>query len=82
MIIICVICTRGLEICLSIKVNVSILEYSGKEVAIAEYTSHALATCNHVHHHQISQMDPSPNHNGIYKECLVIGGLISMSTLW
>ena len=39
---------------ISTKVSAGILEYSGKEAAIEEYSSDALATCNHVHHHQIS----------------------------
>ena len=51
MIITCIICTRGHKVHLSSKVNVSILEYSGKEVDIGEYLSHDLATCNHVYHH-------------------------------
>ena len=82
LIIICIICTGGLKIFLSTQVNTGILEYSNKEVAIWEYKSYALATCNHVHHHQISQMDSYPNQNGIYKECLVIGNLISVSIMW
>ena len=82
LIIICTICIRSLKIRLSTQVNANILEYSGKEAALGKYTSHALAAWNHVHHHQISQMDPFFNHNGIYKECLIIRDLISMSTMW
>ena len=51
LIIICVICTRGLKVHRSTKVNVGILEYFGNEVAIREYMSYALTTCNHMHHH-------------------------------
>ena len=51
LIIICVIDTRGLKIRLSTKVNVRIFEDSRKEATIGEYTSHALATGNYVHHY-------------------------------
>ena len=44
LIIIYVICTRGLKVRLSTKVNVGILEYFGKEAAIGEYMSYALTT--------------------------------------
>ena len=44
--------------------------------------SRVLATCNHINLHQISQMDLFPSQNGIYKECLVIGDLILVSTPW
>ena len=72
----------GLKNCLSTQVNTDILEYSSKEVAIVEYTSCALATCNHVHDHQISQMDLSSSQNGIYKKCLVMGDLILVFIPW
>ena len=72
----------GLKVRLSAQVNVDILEYSGKEVVIRDYTSRTLATCDHVHHHQIPQMDSSSNKNGVYKECLIIRDLISVSILW
>ena len=71
---------QGLKVRLSTQVNVGILEYSGKEAVIGEYTSRALVTCDHVHHHQIPQMDLSPNHNEVYKECFIIRDLISVST--
>ena len=61
LIIIYVICTRGLKVHLSTKVNAVILEFSGKEMITRQYTSHALATCNHAYHHQISQMNLSPS---------------------
>ena len=61
LIIICVIYIRGLKVRLSTKINAGILEFSRKEMTIGEYTSHVLATCNHVYHHQISQMNLSPS---------------------
>ena len=43
-IIIHVITAGGLKICLSTQINPNILEHSGEEATIGEYSSHALAT--------------------------------------
>lgn len=51
-------------------------------MSIREYSGHALTTSNHMHHHQISQMNPSPSEDQIYQESLIIGDLIPVSTPW
>ena len=78
LIIICIISAKGLKICLFAQVNADILEHSGEEVTIEENASHALATLDHVHHHQVPQVDPSPSQNGVDKECLIVRDLISV----
>ena len=42
LLIVCIINTRGLKVCLSAQVNLSILECSSKEAAIGEYSGRAL----------------------------------------
>ena len=81
-IIIRIISTKSLKVYLSAQVNVDILEHSSEEVAIKDYACCALATWDHVHHHQIPQVDPSPSHNRVNKKSLIIRNLISVSTSW
>ena len=76
LIIICIISVGGLKVYLLTQVNVDILEHSRKEATIGEYMSGALTTWDHVHHHQVPQVDPSPSHNRVNKECHIIRYLI------
>ena len=81
-IIIRIISTGCLKVCLSTQVNTNILEQSGEEATIREYACRALATWDHVHHHQVRQVDPSPSQNRVNEECLIIRNLISVSASW
>ena len=42
------------------QVNLGILEILGKEVAEEEYSCRALNAGDHMHHHQVSHVNPSP----------------------
>ena len=81
-IIIRIINVRGLKIYLSTQINPDILEHSGEKATIGEYASRALAKWDHVYHHQVPQVDPSPCQNRVHEECLIIGDLVSVSTPW
>ena len=51
LLIIRVIASGGLEVCLSTQVDLGILEYSGKEATVGEYSCRALNAGYHMHHH-------------------------------
>ena len=82
LLIICIINIGGLEIYLSAQINPDILGYCSEEATIGEYMGRALTTWYHVHHHQISHVNPFPRQNGVHEECLKVGDLISMSASW
>ena len=82
LLIISVIASRGLEVRLSAQVNPGILEYSGKETTVGEYSGRALNVGYHMHHHQIPYVNLSPSQNRVHNECLKVGDLVSMSSLW
>ena len=82
LLIISVIASRGLEDRLSAQVNPGILEYTGKETVVGEYSSRALNAGYHMHHHQIPYVNPSPNQNRVHNEGLKVGDLVSISSSW
>ena len=82
LLIISVIASRGLEVHLSAQVDPDILEYMGKETVVGEYLCHALNAGYHMHHHQIPYVNLSPSQNRVHNECLKVGDLVSMSSLW
>ena len=82
LLIVRVIASRGLKVRLSTQVDPGILEYSGKETAVGEYSGHALNVGYHMHHHQIPYVNLSPSQNRVHNECLKVGDLVSMSSLW
>ncbi|WKA06730.1 hypothetical protein VitviT2T_024618 [Vitis vinifera] len=82
LLIICIIAGGGLEIRLFTQVDLEILEYSGKEVAIGEYSCRALNAGDHMHHHQISHVNPSPDEDRVHNKSLEVGDLVSMSSTW
>ena len=82
LLIIRVIASGGLKIRLSTQVDPGILEYSGKEAVVGEYSCRALNAGDHMHHHQISHVNPSSSQNRVHNECLKVGDLISMSSTW
>ena len=82
LLIICIISAGGLKVCLFTQIHPSILEYSSEEATIREYAGRALATWDHVHHHQISHVNPSPCQKGVQEECLKIGDLVWVSASW
>ena len=51
LLIIRVIASGGLEVRLSTQVDPGILEYSGKEATVWEYSCRALNAGDHMHHH-------------------------------
>ena len=79
LLIIRVIAGGGLEFHLSTQVDLDIPEYSGKEAAVGEYSCHALNAGYHMHHHQISYVNPSPGEDRVHNKCLKIGDFISIS---
>ena len=81
LLIIRVIGGGGLKICLSTQADPGILESTGKEAVVGEY-SQALNTGNHMHHHKVSNMNPSPGEDRVHNESLEVGDLISMSSTW
>ena len=82
LVIISVISVGGLKVCLFAQVNVNILKHFGKEVVVGKYVSRAFATWDHMHHHQVPQVDSSPNHNRVNEECLIVRDIISVSAPW
>ena len=82
LLIVSVIASRGLEVHLFTQVHPGILEYSGKETVVREYSGRALNAGYHMHHHQIPHMNSFPYHNRVHNECLKVGDLVSMSTSW
>ena len=82
LLIICIIAGGGLEIRLFTQVDLEILEYSGKETTVGEYSGRALNVGYHMHHHQIPYVNLSPSQNRVHNECLKVGDLVSMSSLW
>ena len=82
LLIISVIASRGLEVRLSTQVDPGILEYSGKEAAVGEYSCRALNAGDHMHHHHISHVNPSPGEDRVHNKCLKVGDLILMSSSW
>ena len=82
LLIIRVIAGGSLKIRLSTQVEAGILEYSGKEATVGEYSCRALNVGDHMHHHQISHVNPSPSEDRVHNECLKVGDLISMSSTW
>ena len=82
LLIVHVIASGGLEIRLSTQVDPDILEYSGKETVVGEYSGRALNAGYHMHYHQIPYVNPSPSQNRVHNECLKVGDLVSMSSSW
>ena len=82
LIIISIISVGVLKVCLFAQVNVGILEHFGEEATIGEYVGRALATWDHMHHHQVPQVDLFPRQNRVNEECLIIRDLISVSAPW
>ena len=82
LLIIRVIAGGGLEFHLSTQVDLDIPEYSGKEAVVGEYSCCALKAGDHMHHHQISHVNPSPSEDRVHNKCLKVGYLISMSSMW
>ena len=82
LLIIRVIASGGLEVRLSTQVDPGILEYSGKEVALGEYSCRALNAGDHMHHHKISYVNPFPGEDRVHNKCLKVGDLVSMSSTW
>ena len=82
LLIIHVIASGGLEVRLCTQVDLGILEYLGKEAAIGEYSCRALNAGDHMHHHQISHVNPSPDKDRVHNKCLKVGDLVSMSSTW
>ena len=76
LLIISVIASRGLEVCLSTQVDPGILEYSSKEAAVGEYSCRALNTGDHMHHHKVANMNPSPGEDRVNNESLEVGHLV------
>ena len=76
LLIIHVIGGGGLKICLSIQVDPGILESTGKEAVVGEYTCRALNTGDHVHHHKVANMNPSPGEDRVNNESLEVGDLV------
>ena len=70
----------GLEIRLSTQVDPSILENTGKEATVGEYSCRALNAGDHMHHHQVSNMNSSPGEDRVHNKSLEVGDLVSMSS--
>ena len=81
-IIIRVISTRGLKVYLSAQVNANILQHSGEKATIGEYEGRAVVTWDHVHHHQVHQVDPSSSKKRVNEECLIIRDLVLVFAPW
>ena len=82
LLIIRVIAGGGLEIRLSTQVDPGILENTGKEATIGEYSSHALNVGDHMHHHQVSHVNPFPGEDRVHNKSLEVGDLVLMSSTW
>ena len=67
---------------LSTQVDPGILESTGKEAVVGEYSCRALNTGDHMHHHRVANMNPSPGEDRVNNESLEVGDLISMSSTW
>ena len=76
LLIIRVIGGGGLKICLSTQVDLGILESTGKEVVVGEYSCRALNTGDHMHHHKVANMNPSPGEDRVNNESLEVGDLV------
>ena len=68
LLIIRVIASGGLEVRLSTQVDPDILEYSGKEAAVGEYSCRALNVGYHMHHHQISHVNSFPSEDRVHNK--------------
>ena len=68
LLIVHVIASGGLEIRLSTQVDPDILEYSGKEAAVGEYSCRALNAGYHMHHHQISHVNSFPSEDRVHNK--------------
>ena len=77
-----VIASGGLKVCLSTQVDPDILKYSGKEAAVGEYSCRALNAGDHMHHHKVANMNPSPGEDRVNNESLKVGDLVSMFYSW
>ena len=82
LLIVSVIASRSLEVRLFTQVDPDILEYSGKETIIGEYSCFALNARYHMHHHQKSHVNPSLCQNQVHNESLKVGDLVLMSSSW
>ena len=82
LLIISVIAGEGLEIRLFTQVDPGILENTGKEAAVGKYLCQALNAGDHMHHHQVSHVNPSPGEDRVHNKSLEVGDLISMSSTW
>ena len=82
LLIIRVIGGRGLKICLSTQADPGILENTSEEAAVGEYSCQAFNTGDHMHHHKVANMNPSPGEDRVNNESLEVGDLVSMSSTW
>ena len=82
LLIIRVIGGGGLKICLSTQVDPDILENSSKKAAVGEYSGRALNVGYHMHHHQVSYVNPSPSEDRVHNKSLEVGDVVSMSSMW
>ena len=82
LVIILVIAGGGLKICLSTHVDPGILESTGKEAAKGKYSCRSLNTRDHMHHHKVSNMNPSHGEDRVHNESLEVGDLVLMSSTW
>nr|CAN83180.1 hypothetical protein VITISV_013309 [Vitis vinifera] len=82
LLIIRVIVGGGLEIRLFTQVDSGILENSSKEAVVGEYSCCALNARDHMHHHQVSHVNPSPGEDRVHNKSLEVRNLISMSSMW
>ena len=67
---------------LSTQVDPGILESTGKEAVVGEYSCRALNAGYHMHHHQISHVNPSLGEDRVHNKSLEVGDLVSMSSTW
>ena len=82
LLIIRVISGRSLRICLSTQVDPDILESTGKEAAKGKYSCRSLNIRDHMHHHKVSNMNPSHGEDRVHNESLEVGDLVLMSSTW
>ena len=82
LLIIHVIASGGLEVRLFTQVDPGILEYSGKEAVVREYSCRVLNVGYYMHHYQISHVNPSSGEDRVHNKCLKVGDLVSMSSSW
>ena len=82
LLIIHVIASGGLKVRLSTQVDPDILEYSGKEAVVREYSCRVLNVGYYMHHYQISHVNPSSGEDRVHNKSLEVGDFVSMSSTW